>query len=257
MRWLEVARQLALADLGLGAHASASARLDALLMQYGREDNPLFSGLLHKARAEVALAMHDDAALTTHFGEFERRFRSTRNPALIAQVERLAARIGRALPPSSLAPVALQVSLAGFANAGDRYRHALQLVLQRAQAQAGYLYVLHGDELQLVASSSPQEAPLGLETRLRESTRLLREVPSRMAANDADEIETALVEVSAAQTLSADDFSILMLASHRQYPPTIVGGLILQHAKPAALEADFLEELASVLSNRAAVSTVF
>ncbi len=131
------------------------------------------------------------------------------------------------------------------------------VVLQRAQAKSGYLYVLHGDELQLVASSSPEEAPLGLETQLRESTRLLRQQSTSTPANDGDEVETALVEVVAAQALPAEDFSILMLASHRQYPPTIVGGLILQQGKPAALEASFLEELASALSNRAAVSTAF
>ena len=220
MRWLEVARQLALAELGLGERAAAAERLDTLLAQYGQLDNLLFSGLLHKARAEVAIAMDDAAAMTTHFDELERRFRSTGNPALIAQVEQLGTRVGRGLPQSPqarLSPVALPVSFTEMADVRGRYRHALQLVLQRAQAKCGYLYVLQGDELRLVASSSPQEAPLGLETQLRESTKLLRQ-QQPVPANDADEFETALADVAAEQALPAEDYSILTdsvgLANH-------------------------------------------
>ena len=89
-RLLELERQLALAEAGLGEYARAVARLDRLLAKHGDEDQPLWIGALHKARAEVALRMGDEGALELHLAELNRRFRGTRNPALIAQCERLA-----------------------------------------------------------------------------------------------------------------------------------------------------------------------
>jgi tetratricopeptide (TPR) repeat protein len=87
---LEAERQLALADAGLGDHTSAIRQLDRLLARWGDADNPLFIGLLHKARAEIAVAMRDEPALLRHFAELERCFRATHNPALIAQLAGLA-----------------------------------------------------------------------------------------------------------------------------------------------------------------------
>ena len=90
VHYLEPQRQLALAEAGLGNHAEAVRMLDALLAEHGAQDQPLLIGLLHKARAEVALSMNDAAGFDAHFAEMERCFRRSRNPALIAQIARTA-----------------------------------------------------------------------------------------------------------------------------------------------------------------------
>jgi hypothetical protein len=92
VHFLELERQLGLAEAGLGNHAEAVRILDALLGQHGHQDNRLLIGLLHKARAEVALVMRDPCAFNLHEEHVETRFKSTRNPALIAQWERLVER---------------------------------------------------------------------------------------------------------------------------------------------------------------------
>ena len=90
VHYLEPQRQLALAEAGLGNHAEAVRMLDALLSKHGAQDQPLLIGLLHKARAEVALSMSDAAGFAAHFTEMEQCFRRSQNPALIAQIARTA-----------------------------------------------------------------------------------------------------------------------------------------------------------------------
>ena len=69
VHYLEPQRQLALAEAGLGNHDEAVRMLDGLLSAHGHQDQPLLIGLLHKARAEVALAMNDQPAFARHFAE--------------------------------------------------------------------------------------------------------------------------------------------------------------------------------------------
>jgi hypothetical protein len=96
-RYLEPQRQLALAECALGNVTRAAALIDELLEEYGQADQPLLIGLLHKARAEVALQEQDVVTFERHATELGARFGGTGNPALIAQCERLseAARAAR------------------------------------------------------------------------------------------------------------------------------------------------------------------
>jgi hypothetical protein len=48
--------------------------------------------------------------------------------------------------------------MAELSNASDRYMHALKLVLQRARARTGFLYLLQGEELWLAAASSTSDS---------------------------------------------------------------------------------------------------
>jgi tetratricopeptide (TPR) repeat protein len=96
MQSLEPLRQLALAESALGDHRTAIERLDALLAAHGHEDNRLLIGLLHVARAEVAIAMADAPAFATHLAEAQQRFDATRNQALIVVWQQLAEQGARA-----------------------------------------------------------------------------------------------------------------------------------------------------------------
>jgi tetratricopeptide (TPR) repeat protein len=88
-RFLEPQRQLAIAEAGLGNHERATEMLDGLLARWGDADQPLMVGLLHKSRAELALSTSDWATFELHHAAMGRCFKSTRNPSLVAQWERL------------------------------------------------------------------------------------------------------------------------------------------------------------------------
>ena len=179
---LDSQRQLALAEAGLGNHAEAARQLDALLAEHGQHDNPLLVGLLHKARAELALLQDDKEAFESHLSSMERRFRHTKNPALIGQCEALAERAARnGLRPSfepdpyrARAVARLQKhartgmrSVAELTIAPDRAEYALSLIMERSGAAAGYLYLRDPSGLRLAAASEPHEPPHELETELR------------------------------------------------------------------------------------------
>jgi hypothetical protein len=177
--FLDAHRQLALAEAGLGNHREAVQILDGLIAEHGHQDNRLVIGLLHKARAEVALTMGDAVAFEAHASEMEQRFRSTRNPALIAQCERLiehAAALGlRELEPMVVADAeALHVlrtarhaesKLDGQADARAR---ALKLIMSRVSARSGYLYVRRQSAMHLAAASDDNAPPPALEKALSE-----------------------------------------------------------------------------------------
>jgi tRNA A-37 threonylcarbamoyl transferase component Bud32 len=98
--------ELALADAGLGKHGAAVEQLETLLAEHGHQDQPLFVGLLHRARAEVAVLMSDRAGYEVHSTAMADRFHRTHNPALVAQGDRLTARAARAgLTELRLAPL--------------------------------------------------------------------------------------------------------------------------------------------------------
>jgi hypothetical protein len=176
---LEAHRQLALAEAGLGHHAEAERALDALLAQHGDNDNPLLIGLLHKARAEVALKTRDRERFNLHYEQVHQRFRATKNPALVAQWEHL----GELALKAGLHPAAESAggvesaerqqaasgarSIAELTYAPDRAEYALYLLLERSRARAGYLYLLEDGGWRLAAASSQLEPPLGLETQLK------------------------------------------------------------------------------------------
>jgi hypothetical protein len=179
--YLQAQRLMALAEAGLGNHRHAADLLDALLASYGRTDQPLLIGMLHKARAEVALLMRDQAALDAHVYEMEWHFRGTHHPALLAQAERMFDRIARTqvqLRPdpardsaasSPLTHSSIYQSLRQLSSAGERYRHAVQLILRRSRAKAAYLYVSNAAEVELVASSNGNRAAPEIEAFLTES----------------------------------------------------------------------------------------
>ncbi len=92
--FLIVAIEAAIADAGLGDVERALARIDGLLVRFGATEHPLALGLLHEARARIALSSGDEAAYEASLAAVDTLFRPTGNPALVARYERLAA-LGR------------------------------------------------------------------------------------------------------------------------------------------------------------------
>jgi len=96
-------RTLALAEAQLGDVASAIARLDRMLFEIESLDQPLVKGTLCEARAFIALESKDFDAYQVWTTRADALLRATRNPGLIARVDRLsrAASVARAVerPP--------------------------------------------------------------------------------------------------------------------------------------------------------------
>jgi tetratricopeptide (TPR) repeat protein len=84
-------RVVALALAANGEHGRAAQKLDELMRDVAFVKSPTMSGALHEARARLALLAGDRETYAHHLAEMERWFRPTRNAALVARCERLAA----------------------------------------------------------------------------------------------------------------------------------------------------------------------
>ncbi len=83
--------QLALAEAGLGRLDEAVRLLSIHIESMGRTGNALLLGDAHRDRAQVALLARDAQAFERHFETAATAYRSTRNPSLIQQLDKLAA----------------------------------------------------------------------------------------------------------------------------------------------------------------------
>jgi hypothetical protein len=81
--------QLAVAEAGLGRIDEGAQRLDRLLRKHEANRGPVTLGALHRARVAIAMRSGDIDAARRHLAQMEAWFRSTENPALIAECERV------------------------------------------------------------------------------------------------------------------------------------------------------------------------
>jgi tetratricopeptide (TPR) repeat protein len=88
---LDIELELAHAEVGLGRTAAAAARLDALIRKHEVNRAAITMGSIHRARAEVAIAAGDEDSARYHRALMDNWFRSTKNPSLIAECERVRA----------------------------------------------------------------------------------------------------------------------------------------------------------------------
>ncbi|HKP59710.1 MAG TPA: protein kinase [Polyangiales bacterium] len=241
MHFCEARRQLALAEAGLGDRARAGAILEELFEQYGPLNNPLLLGLLHKAKAELALHASDPGEFELQLARMHQYFRSTENPALIAQWERLcehAAKLGygrpiapRAEGTQSLAPISIDQTLATLSAATNRNECALRLTLQRARADHGYLYLCRAGEVELVEASGGARPPEDVETQLVRSVVRLAEEHDEDGAtiaslSDAPDASAELMRSD--EVRQRDGFQYFVLSTRRRGSRAVIGGVIVE-----------------------------
>jgi hypothetical protein len=266
--YLDSQRHLALAELGLGNFTEATRILDALLAQPRAPGHPLWLGLLHKARAQVALRQGDAEAFRLHLAQLEHWFRSTRNPCLIGQWERLAA-AGAALglcerggageadhpPLPSLASGSELSRLLAQGSEEERLRRALGMLVNGSGARAGYMYRLHGGALELLAVRPEGQAPSGVREALRELLEEARVKLQRTSMRPAPRPSTAnendvRTETSFEQTIKerqAGGHRLLVLATGSGPGGEVVGGVALELA--AGTRTRFTTEHLSALAD--------
>jgi tetratricopeptide (TPR) repeat protein len=194
--YCDALRHLAIVESGLGNHDEAVRILAQLLAKPQGAEHPLWRGLLHKARAQVALSQSDRVGFQNHLSQMEKWFRGTRNPHLVRQWERLAeagTSGGLCERPgvSSSRPAALgdisaseQISRLLAAHTGDELiLHVLKLIVRSMRAQTGHLYLKRGDVLELVAADPGGEPSAEVQHALRN---LLERKSAQLAAERAD-----------------------------------------------------------------------
>jgi tetratricopeptide (TPR) repeat protein len=181
---LGLERVLALAEARAGRGAEAVARIERALARAGEHAvQGVRVGMLHEARARVALGMNDAEAFAAAAGRAAELYRAGRNPALVAKYERLieSARAAE-IPLSNELTHAAEISAAlGISHLGQSFHtvfeecesaaarksRALRLLIERSGANAGFLYAV-GERaaLTLQAAEPVADPPAELEAAL-------------------------------------------------------------------------------------------
>jgi tetratricopeptide (TPR) repeat protein len=266
--FLEAQRQLALAESGLGNHVQAAALLDALLAQHGHKDSPLLVGLLHQARAEVAQRANDRPCAEQHLEEMERRFRSTKNPILIAQCDRArlesssrteapgqrpfqvaSTHVGssafmsgtiKTLPSAVHDPERISEALDA---ADEPFQTALEFLVNHTKAKSAHLYVRAGDELELAWSSTDKEPSPACKAEFDQWLSLVEEGQATRAAGGKRTSNVVERSTSTGHRLVA-----LQDGARR----AVLGGVILEEAFDVDLSrsSHFFDKLGRIIEER-------
>jgi tRNA A-37 threonylcarbamoyl transferase component Bud32 len=263
--------ELLLATAALGQLEQAAEALDALIDEQAAHDNPLLHGLAHKARAEVALAQRDRQCLRRHLNEMDSWFRRSDNPALVAQCQRLfkEGRLAGVLDsdrPSEggagpMPREIAQVSVAFHACRGpaERLQVAIDLVVGKAGAERGYLYLLEPSGLRFAAPLVGSEPPEGLLKDLGARIERLREDPLRTRPEGTFET-TVYDDDPQFGSQSATDYVSLLLTFPRERELVVVGAIAMvppSEVPLAKIDPSYLESIARAIYGAGDVRSVY
>lgn len=249
-RHLELSRQLALAEVGLGRVEHGARMLDQLLEKYASQDQPLLVGLLHKARAEVALVSNDSIAFETHLGKMGQYFHATRNPALVAQWENLADRGARKRLRAAAGQAGDRERNRGAlgkglvspgASAREAHAQIVSMLATWAKAEEAHLYSWNGKRVRLLSSIGADKPPSSIETALNRAAAEAHVEPTidRTATVDDHRTESVLStsvflssEQVGAESLAADvkgeSYRACLLSHWTGSHFVVVGGLCVK-----------------------------
>ena len=245
----QLEREAAVAQASLGRHEQAAARLDALLERFGDADQPLLIGLLHRDRARVAAAARDRDAFFLHMDEARVRFRTTRNPALMARLRKLGELGKRAgLDTTSDAPGRetsddMELVFPAASSRSDmsvRGQRVLEHVVGLVGAGRARLYVLRQGAPVLSAQHGEDRWDASLASDVEELIRSFLQEDERTAERTG--------QLLARSDASASTHTLLPLIAIEDGQTVVVGALALAEAvRLHELSFERLERLASAL----------
>ncbi len=167
--YLTLEVELAYAEAGLGKKEKAFERIEELLARHRPHAQPLTMSTICYAAAQMALLVMDDETFAFYIQETRRWSARTRNPALLAEIERLAdqgARAGLTAPlleaaddeeirtdvqPGQVAAVDSR-ALPADQPQEQLAARALHMLVQRANGIGGHLFVFQDGVPRLAAS---------------------------------------------------------------------------------------------------------
>jgi tetratricopeptide (TPR) repeat protein len=182
----EISRALALAEAKVGDYARGVTRLEALIADQKRLGVVgLILGASYEARARIAIWAGDEPALAKYADLTAREYRhGLRSPLgarweqLMAEARRVSKRAttqladfegtGLSTRRGTTTAEAVSDSLGGSSTPQDRAQRTLKLLCDDRGATVGYLYLVAGAGLTLVASQGSSEPPEGLSGYLEE-----------------------------------------------------------------------------------------
>jgi tetratricopeptide (TPR) repeat protein len=228
--WLE----LAIAYAGSGAFERAWQLTDDLLVRHAQNQNPMTLGCIARTAARIALLEGDTPRFEQHLAEMDHWFRSTKNPALIAQCDKLRntaergewngwseARPGVGFAVTSAMTLAQSV-LAQCRGAEERKQRALMLVADKAGVDQAWLFVPSRD------SAPVLEAQLGVGDVPGD---LLEQVREHFARHLDESAETDRGELNASGTFAlaapASRYQVFSLLVNRGAEMLMVGAMAL------------------------------
>jgi hypothetical protein len=183
---------VAAAESALGDHETAIARLDPLLERVQRESiSGLFAGVFHELRARLALCVGDARGFADHFERCRTHYGSALDSPFTGRLARLASAARdvlvdqqalRAAPPQRAARVSVERvrrELAACADAEERAKRTLDLLMEVTETDAGHLYAVQNSRLTVCASSAEREPSASL-------THALEAFLDAVGAGDAD-----------------------------------------------------------------------
>ena len=249
---LDVQHTLALA--GLGRTEDAARRLQLMIAAHEDGRGPLTMGLLHEARARVALIAKDRDAFRENLSAAERWLRPTHASALIGRCEALARQAEAVFDfarPLSSAPgvhhssvVTVRSALSDCKTPRQRAERALDLLLTEGGASEGHLFAVAADgQLTLGASRSAQPpASSLLRTAIEQFEHFRLEA-------QATRLETKGAAATVAQGRpKLDGFRMHLLWSVVDGLPTVAGVVAVRGgAEDRTLAFHFLQALAEGL----------
>jgi hypothetical protein len=261
---LQVSAEHALADAGLGDHAGAVARLDALIKKFGPLEGPLTMSSLHEARMRVAATMQDQKAVEYHLACMERWQRSTSIRSLIAHGEH----VGKLARAAAGCPLPEEQERAEVRELGQpltvvhRIRHGgersleasaewiLDQLLTYADIRAGHVYRWEDERLSCVATRGTLPDPAVFEMWLLQ--RLW---------NDAEEVTVQTehgTPVRDGDLFTANDrsYRLLRLITPASIGSRLAGVLVLSEDTQLEIAPAVLRVIAERLHQSARVSEV-
>lgn len=271
--------EYALCTAELGDHERAAEFLERLLDEQKDHDNPLVIGLMHKARARVALLQKDEAVFDHHLALMQQWFKRTDNPALVVQCQKLADDGRRSglrvtvqlyslrpdpIPDRNIAEV--NIAFAACHGPAERLQVALDLVVDKARAERGYLYLLEPDGLKFVAPTVGLEPPEELRLELQNRIELLyNEMMETIGGDDTQPEELATVVETCddlwakARLTEQQSYLALHLTFPRGEDEVVVGAVALvQGDEPIkAVDVEFLMEVARSIYDAGDIQTVY
>ena len=216
---------------GQASWAAAQAALDQLFIRYAESDNPVTRGAIHRTAAELAHMHGDVLAFEHHLNEMQRWHTPTKNPALIAQCERLRNEAAGLAPEAAAGSetntffTTAQGHSATFLTTcrttAERRQRALELVAAQTTASEAYLFTRSSDDEPVLLCQLGERATETPEERLLEAVRsMFEDIPD-------DSEDTAFVAGSelTAATQTAPRHRLLPLTVEHENKRMLIGAI--------------------------------
>ncbi len=249
---------------GLGDFEGARGALVRLFDVHGPNKSPSTLGVLHRTGAEIAKAEGDSAAFERHLAAMRQWYFPTKNPALIAQYDRLrrsvsgeatwkAARSSASMFSTLASTFALSV-LASCDGGEARKQRALELVAAQAGAKEAWLFVAGERQEPIVVGRLGVSEP---------SVALLSLVGSSFEEIAEDASETVLVSThsegvrASATAVPVDEYRLFPLTVNQGARRWLVGTIaVARHDALNPVSYEFLQDMATQLFQAGDVGAV-